>query len=390
MIGIVKRENRGIKMKPSDHKNLDQVIDEMVEVVEHSKDEIYEITEESRREYKTLSEQLEEIRLKVKQLITDSEQLEKKERLARNRLAQVSENFNIYSEEEIREVYEKTHALQTELKMKRERELSLRHRRDYIERRLKSLEQMIERGTSLVSKVSIISTYLTDDFKQIGDLIQDANQKQSFGLKIIEAQEEERRRISREIHDGPAQMLANILLRADLVDRTFRERSREEAMTEIKSMRTMVRSSLYEVRRIIYDLRPMALDDLGLIPTIRKYLANMEDYNQITIVLSEQGQFEGLASKYEVALFRMIQESVQNAVKHASPTLIQVNIYVDKTDVSVSVRDDGVGFDVHQKKDKSFGLIGMRERVEMLDGDLELNSTIGKGTSIYIKIPLKN
>ncbi|MBM7540014.1 sensor histidine kinase [Amphibacillus cookii] len=377
-------------MKPSDHKNLDQVIDEMVEVVEHSKDEIYEITEESRREYKTLSEQLEEIRLKVKQLITDSEQLEKKERLARNRLAQVSENFNIYSEEEIREVYEKTHALQTELKMKRERELSLRHRRDYIERRLKSLEQMIERGTSLVSKVSIISTYLTDDFKQIGDLIQDANQKQSFGLKIIEAQEEERRRISREIHDGPAQMLANILLRADLVDRTFRERSREEAMTEIKSMRTMVRSSLYEVRRIIYDLRPMALDDLGLIPTIRKYLANMEDYNQITIVLSEQGQFEGLASKYEVALFRMIQESVQNAVKHASPTLIQVNIYVDKTDVSVSVRDDGVGFDVHQKKDKSFGLIGMRERVEMLDGDLELNSTIGKGTSIYIKIPLKN
>ncbi|WP_187682930.1 sensor histidine kinase [Amphibacillus jilinensis] len=377
-------------MKPSDHKNLDQVIDEMVEVVEHSKDEIYEITEESRREYKTLSEQLEEIRLKVKQLITDSEQLEKKERLARNRLAQVSENFNIYSEEEIREVYEKTHALQTELKMKRERELSLRHRRDYIERRLKSLEQMIERGTSLVSKVSIISTYLTDDFKQIGDLIEDANQKQSFGLKIIEAQEEERRRISREIHDGPAQMLANILLRADLVDRTFRERSREEAMTEIKSMRTMVRSSLYEVRRIIYDLRPMALDDLGLIPTIRKYLANMEDYNQITIVLSEQGRFEGLASKYEVALFRMIQESVQNAVKHASPTLIQVNIYVDKTDVSVSVRDDGVGFDVNQKKDKSFGLIGMRERVEMLDGDLELNSTIGKGTSIYIKIPLKN
>ncbi len=390
MIGIVKRENRGIEMKPSDHKNLDQVIDEMVEVVEHSKDEIYEITEESRREYKTLSEQLEEIRLKVKQLITDSEQLEKKERLARNRLAQVSENFNIYSEEEIREVYEKTHALQTELKMKRERELSLRHRRDYIERRLKSLEQMIERGTSLVSKVSIISTYLTDDFKQIGDLIEDANQKQSFGLKIIEAQEEERRRISREIHDGPAQMLANILLRADLVDRTFRERSREEAMTEIKSMRTMVRSSLYEVRRIIYDLRPMALDDLGLIPTIRKYLANMEDYNQITIVLSEQGRFEGLASKYEVALFRMIQESVQNAVKHASPTLIQVNIYVDKTDVSVSVRDDGVGFDVNQKKDKSFGLIGMRERVEMLDGDLELNSTIGKGTSIYIKIPLKN
>ncbi|WP_440894767.1 sensor histidine kinase [Amphibacillus sp. Q70] len=376
-------------MKQINEKNFDQIIDGMLGVVDKSKDELYELTEASREEQKTLTRDLKETRQQVKDTIVQGEQLEKQERIYRNRLAQVSKNFNVYSEKEIKDVYETAHDLQTELKMVRERETSLRQKRDFIERRLKSLDQIIDKGSALVSKVSVISNYLTDDFKQIGDLIEDANQKQTFGLKIIEAQEEERRRISREIHDGPAQMLANILLRADLVDRTFRERSQEEAMKEMKSMRSMVHTSLHEVRRIIYDLRPMALDDLGLVPTIRKYLANVEDYHKITITSSEQGCFNQLTAKYEVALFRLIQESVQNAVKHAVPKSIQVNISIDNNQVATSIRDDGVGFDINKKKEQSFGLIGMRERVEMLDGQLEINSKIGQGTTIYIKIPLK-
>ncbi|MBU5594100.1 sensor histidine kinase [Amphibacillus sp. MSJ-3] len=377
-------------MKQINERNFDQIIESMLGVVDKSKDEIYELTESSREEQKSLTQELEEIRQKVKEMIARGDQLEKQERIYRNRLAQVSKNFNVYTEKEIKDVYVTTHDIQAELKMVREREISLRQQRDFIERRLKSLERIIGKGATLVSKVSIISNYLTDDFKQIGDLIEDANQKQAFGLKIIEAQEEERRRISREIHDGPAQMLANILLRADLVDRTFRERSHEEAMKEMKSMRSMVRTSLGEVRRIIYDLRPMALDDLGLVPTIRKYLANVEDYHKITINLSEQGCFDQLDAKYEVALFRLIQEAVQNAVKHASPTVIQVNISMDNNQVSALIRDDGVGFDINQKKDNSFGLIGMRERVEMLAGQLKIKSKIGQGTTIYVKVPLKN
>lgn len=377
-----------IEMKKTDDKALDKIIDEMVETVKNSKDEIYQITEESREEYSLLSEQLVVIKKEVEELISQSDILEHKEKLSRNRLATVSENFDKYSEAEIRDAYEKTHELQSELKMKQEREKSLRHRRDYIERRLKVLQQMIERASGLVSKVSVVLNYLTEDFKKVSDIIQDAHQKQHFGLRIIEAQEEERRKLSREIHDGPAQMLANILLRSDLVDRTFRERSPEEAIKEMKSVRSMVRSSLYEVRRIIYDLRPMALDDLGLVPTIRKYLANLEDYNQIHIRFIEKGRFHELNSKYEVALFRLIQEAVQNAIKHAKSKLITVNLTITKEFVSARVKDDGVGFDQEIEKDKSFGLIGMRERVEMLEGDLEIKSVIGDGTVIYIKIPL--
>ena len=377
-------------MKQLNEKSFDKIVDGMLEVVDKSKDEIYQLTESSREEHKLLSDEIEQTRKAIEYLIVEGDELERKERLYRNRLAQVSKNFNIYSEEQIKEVYETAHEIQTKLKMVREREITLRQKRDFIERRLQSLEQMIEKGTALVSKVSVISNYLNNDFKQISDLIDNANQKQSFGLKIIEAQEEERKRISREIHDGPAQMLANILLRADLVERTYRERSGEEALVEMKNMRLMVRDSLQEVRRIIYDLRPMALDDLGLIPTIRKYLANVEDYHQINISLSEQGIQGRFDSKYEVALFRLIQESIQNAVKHGAPKNIHVNFRIEKNQIFLLIRDDGIGFDLESKKENSFGLIGMRERVEMLDGEFSIKSQIGQGTTVYVKIPLKD
>lgn len=387
---MAKKQTSHKKNPGANIKGLDDIIDEMVEAVHNSKDEIYNITEQAREEYDTLTEKIMQLRSEIETIITDSDLLERKERVARQRLATVSENFSMYSEKEIQEVYETAHNLQVEYRMKQEREQSLRKERDEIERRLKSIDETIERAESLVGKVSIVLNYLTDDFKEITSLIEDAKEKQMFGLKIIEAQEEERRRISREIHDGPAQMLANVLIRADIVDRTYRERSPEEALVEIKSMRKMVRQSLYEVRRIIYDLRPMALDDLGLVPTIRKYLQTIGEYHDITINFKEQSNQDRLEEKYEVAIFRLTQEAVQNAIKHAEASEIEVKLVVSPSRVNVTVKDDGKGFTLGEAKSQSFGLIGMRERVDMLDGTLELTSKPGKGTHVFINIPLTN
>ncbi|MFP7171061.1 sensor histidine kinase [Terribacillus sp. 7520-G] len=369
-------------------KALDRIINEMVEAVENSKDEIFYIGEESRMEYEQLLTDLQLTKEKVADMIKEGDQLEQKVRYSKMRLSDVSRDFDRYSEEEIREVYEQTHKLQIELRMSREKEKLLRERRDEIQRRLQGLELKMKRAEGLVGKISVVLNYLNDDFKQVSQLIHDAKEKQEFGLKIIEAQEEERRRLSREMHDGPAQMLANILLRSELVDRTFRERSTEEALLEIQNMRKMVRSSLYEVRRIIYDLRPMALDDLGLLPTIKKYLANIEEFNNIHIDFTALKAEKRLDPKYEVALFRLTQEAVQNAVKHAEPTSIKVRLEVMQELVVISIVDDGKGFDVTVKKENSFGIIGMRERVEMLDGSISFHSEIGKGTRVLIKVPL--
>src|SRR5690606_11468296 len=244
-----------------------------------------------------------------------------------------------------------------------------------------------KRAENLANKISVILTYLTDDFKQVNEMIEEAKEKQEFGLKIIEVQEEERKRISREIHDGPAQMLANILLRSELVDRTFREGSPEDALAEIKSMRKMVRSSLYEVRRIIYDLRPMALDDLGLIPTIKKYVNTTAEYNNVKIEFTSIGEVKRINQKYEIAFFRLAQEAIQNAVKHAEATLITVKIEICSRNLNLVITDNGKGFDPTIKRDKSFGLMGMKERVEMFDGIIDINSTIGLGTKIVIRVP---
>lgn len=370
-----------------EEKALDYVIDDMIDVVQNSKDEIFNISEEARGEYENLLRELKETKEKVIEHINDGDALEQKVKYSRQRLSEVSKYFDRHSESEIREVYENTHMMQTKLAMLRQEEKGLRDRRDDLERRLLTLDQTIERAEGLASKISVILTYLNDDFKQVNEMIEEAKEKQEFGLKIIEAQEDERRKISREIHDGPAQMLANILLRSELVDRTFREGTVDDALKEIKSVRKMIRSSLYEVRRIIYDLRPMALDDLGLIPTIKKYVATIADYNDTEIEFSTMGLEKRLNQKYEIAFFRLVQESIQNAIKHAEATLIKVKLDVGAKDLVMVINDNGKGFDPALKRDKSFGLIGMRERVEMLNGKLTINSTIGEGTKIMIKVP---
>lgn len=371
----------------TDEKKLDIVIDEMVDAVEKSKDEIFTISESARKEHELLSRELQTTIEKVHHFIGSGDQLERKVQLSKQRLSQVNKFFDRYSEDEIKAVYENTHALQTELATMRTEEKNLRQKRDDLERRLASLDNTIERAQGLAGKVSVVLQYLNDDFRKVNEILTEAQEKEAFGLKIIEAQEEERRKISREIHDGPAQMLANILLRSEIVDRTFRSGRSEEALLEIKSVRKMIRSSLYEVRRIIYDLRPMALDDLGLIPTLTKYLATTEDYNDVEINFTAFGEENRLNSKYEVAFFRLIQEGVQNAIKHADPTIIKVKLEIGKQVLNVSIQDNGKGFDPAIRPEKSFGLIGMKERVEMFDGTLRIDSEIGKGTTIRIQVP---
>lgn len=368
-------------------KAIDLIIEEMVSVVKSSKNEIFNISEEARQEYETLKIELDRTKELVMKYIMEGDELERQVRVSRKRLAIVSKDFESYSEQDIHRVYEETHELQLKLIMLREKEESLRKKRDDLERRLVNLYGTIERAERVTSKISVIENYLEEDFYQVNELIESAKEKQAFGLKIIEAQEEERRRLSREIHDGPAQMLANILLRSEIIERSLKSGKREEAVMELKSVRGMVRSSLYEVRKIIYDLRPMALDDLGLIPTIRKYIANLTDFHKVEIDFVVIGEEKRLQQKYEIALFRMMQESVQNAIKHARPSLIQIKLQIQKDFVIMVVKDDGCGFDVNVKKEGSFGLIGMNERVDMLGGELEIKSKPNAGTTVMIRVP---
>ncbi|WP_407966260.1 two-component sensor histidine kinase DegS [Bacillus velezensis] len=377
-----------------DSKVLDSILMKMLKTVDGSKDEVFQIGEQSRQQYEQLVEELKQIKQQVYEVIELGDKLEVHMRHARNRLSEVSRNFHKFSEEEIRNAYEKAHKLQVELTMIQQREKQLRERRDDLERRLLGLQEIIERSESLVSQITVVLNYLNQDLRQVGLLLADAQAKQDFGLRIIEAQEEERKRVSREIHDGPAQMLANVMMRSELIERIFRDRGTEDGFQEIRNLRQNVRNALYEVRRIIYDLRPMALDDLGLIPTLRKYLYTTEEYNgKVKIHFQCIGDTENqrLAPQFEVALFRLAQEAVTNALKHSESEEITVKVEVTADFVVLIIKDNGKGFDIKdakQKKNKSFGLLGMKERVDLLEGTITIDSKIGLGTFIMIKVPL--
>lgn len=369
-------------------KSIDEIREEMIETVTCSKGDIFRISEKCRQDYDNMTTELDNIKQMMVKLNDEGDQLEKQVHHARVMLSEVSMNIKKYSEEEVRDAYEKAHQLQMDLSINWQYKKQLLDKRDDLERRLFGLVDTIDRADQLISQISVVMNYLQSDLKQVGEV---AKAKQDFGLKIIEAQEEERKRLSREIHDGPAQMLANVIVRSDLIERVYRDRGVEEAFLEIDSFKKMVRSALYEVRRIIYDLRPMALDDLGLVPTLRKYLRTIEEYhNHSKISFENIGLERRLPTKYEVALFRMIQESVQNALKHANACEIKVRLEITNSTISVLIKDNGVGFDINHKKPESFGMIGMRERVDLLDGEITFDSKIGKGTEVLIHVPLIN
>ncbi|WP_010631867.1 sensor histidine kinase [Sporolactobacillus vineae] len=373
-----------------DEKHLDKIVQSMIENVSDSKTQIFEIGEGSRKEYESLTKELRQMKQRLAETIRRSDQLEIDARKSRSHLAEISRDFNKYGEKDIQTAYEQANTIQNDLSVVRQMEKEMKARRNDLERRLVQLKATIQKADHLVGQVTVVLNYLTSDLQQVGEVVASAREQRALGLKIIEALEEERKRLSREIHDGPAQTLAQVLLGLDVVERVGQREGDEAARRELVKYRVMVKDALAEVRRIIYDLRPMSLDDLGLVPTLQKYFHRVDsDYPAIAISFNSMGTVRRLQSRIEAALFRLIQEAVQNACIHARPKAIRIRIDYRKDKIVILVKDDGDGFDPSLKKEGSYGLIGMHERADLLNGELTILSTPGKGTSVMVEIPLQ-
>lgn len=370
--------------------DLNRVIKSAIQTMESSKEQIFEIAEFAKKEEENIRKDLEVIVKEVQDVILLHDHFELDYRKRRAQLVMVSRDFSNYSEEDIRNAYEDAYRIQTELRVTAEREQYLKKRRDELFLRLKDLEVTLDRADTLMSQVGVVLSYLQGDISRVGEELQEAKDVQAFGLTIIEAQEEERRRVSREIHDGPAQSMANVVMRAELAERMMGQGNIEEARLELRNLKSAVRNSLADVRRIIYDLRPMALDDLGLIPALRRFV---EAYGSPDKSFRIDFQFTGLEvrlpSSFEVAIYRLVQESMNNIAKHARAKKVEIHVDFGTDATKILVRDDGIGFDYDPVVgDKRMGIVGMRERVKLLAGELDIDSSRGKGTTITIVIPL--
>jgi len=375
--------------------DIDRVIKNAVNVMEESKYQIFEIAESARQELTSLNQELESIMKETTETIDKVDRLELEYRRARIRLTEVSKDFIRYKEADIKSAYEKATSIQLDLMVFREKESYLKARRDDLQKRVKNVELSVERAETISSQINVVLEYLSGDLNQVTRILESAKNRQLIGLKIILAQEEERKRIAREIHDGPAQSLANLVLRTEIAERMLAKQEFRMVQDELIDLKGQVRSGLEEIRKIIFNLRPMALDDLGLVPTLRKYVQDFEEKTKIRTVFDTLGREVRLPSAMEAAIYRLVQEAFTNAMKHASASYVSLEIMYQTNMVKITVNDNGVGFSLEQIEAKTkdsthFGLIGMRERVELLDGRMEIESEKGRGTKVTIHIPINS
>jgi two-component system sensor histidine kinase DegS len=210
-------------------------------------------------------------------------------------------------------------------------------------------------------------------------------------VRIIEAQEQERQRLVRLLHDGPAQSLTNLILQAEICERVF-DTDAKRARTELGELKTAVTTTFQKVRDYMFDLRPMMLDDLGLMPTLRRYVDNFNEKSGVPAVLTITGNERRFASYKEVVIFRVVQELLANVRTHAHATRVQVLLDVAEDVAQVAVEDNGSGFNVAEvlnaSQPKGIGLTTLRERIAMLGGDLRIESAIGRGTKVTLQMPI--
>jgi signal transduction histidine kinase len=204
--------------------------------------------------------------------------------------------------------------------------------------------------------------------------------------RVVSAQELERRRLARELHDETGQALTSILLSLSALEEVHDERELHAAVGEV---RELVRSTLQDVRQLAVELRPKVLDDFGLVAALERLTQSFGEQTGISVHFQQLlPTARRLPPEVETALYRIVQESLTNIVKHARATSVSVVLTRKDDSVSVVVEDDGVGFEPARERDGGIGLAGMRERVALLGGRLAIESRPGAGTTFVAEVPL--
>ena len=217
--------------------------------------------------------------------------------------------------------------------------------------------------------------------------------------QVVGAQEAERQRIARELHDATGQSLTAVALGLRGVEKRLQQdeacEETEPIAGQIKELQSFSTNAIGELHRIISDLRPPQLDDLGLVAALRWYVKAYEQRRGIVVVFKVEGGETALLPEYKTVLFRIAQESLTNVAKHAEATQVQVDLSIRPTNVQLVIQDNGRGFDLQAvlpevSGQEGWGLVGIRERALLLGGQLKIDTAPGRGTRIQVDAPVAN
>lgn len=341
-------------------------------------DPVAAFLETTKVELAQVRDQGKEISLLVGQSQGEVEKLVQRNQAITAQLHQIQANFETVPREDIRTAYEAAQDTQQRLfTMRGQLEklqadaANLKRYADFLARTV----QLLEGGAEV----------------QTGDSGGGPGAKSPSELigQVVQAQEEERRKLSRQIHDGPAQSLSNFILQAEIALRLF-DSDPEKAREELSSLKASAATTFSHIRDYIFDLRPMMLDDLGLVPTVRRYTEAYKDKTGVNLSLVVTGSERRFEPHVEVLVFRAVQELLGNVRDYAQATQVKVTVDLDDNQVKATVEDNGRGFDPESLKREDGGgrgLLMLRDRVEQAGGSIEFDAEAGKGSRIVVSIP---
>lgn len=340
-----------------------------------------QLGEEARTELEQAQKELKEIDLLLQQTSAEVDRLGQRNAQATSNLKHMEASLDTVPRVELQTAYTAALDAQKRMFMMRGQLEKLQSDQNNIGRYVTYLRKVTEALTQLPDKAAPASPSAAPEGDTASPSI----------VRIIEAQEQERQRLVRQLHDGPAQSLTNLILQAEICERVF-DTDANRARQELGELKTAVTSTFQKVRDYMFDLRPMMLDDLGLIPTIRRYIDHYNEKSSIPAVLTVTGNERRFAPYKEVVIFRVIQELLANVRAHSHATRAQVFLDVNDDLIQVTVEDNGSGFNVAEvlnaQQPKGIGLSTLRERVTMLGGDIRIDSAVGRGSKIVLQMSI--
>lgn len=255
----------------------------------------------------------------------------------------------------------------------------------------KQIEVQKQRYQNCLDKLDELSAFIKETKDQIGEKKEEEDE--FYRLTLLETQENERQRISRELHDSTVQNLTSLVHKTELCSKLV-ELDPVRCKLELNMMSRTLRDIINETREMIYNLRPMSFDDIGLDVTIERALDRLESSEAKKINFSVEGTPYQINPVIGITILRIIQEACSNSIKYAQASLIQVVLRYEEKKIYVSITDNGNGFDIKEndanpRQDNSgFGLSMMKERVYLLSGNITINSKINDGTKIVVEVPI--
>lgn len=269
-----------------------------------------------------------------------------------------------------------------------DREQSLRANHDHLSQKAQALQRVIKQLDQLVRQIDMSSATLSGG----GDGEPADPWVQALRSQIIMGREEERVRLAREVHDGPAQVMANALMGLEQCHNLLQDQRIDRLATLVDRLRGMAREGLHEVRQFIANLRPGLLAEQGLVAALHDYIRRYRDTCN-ALVTFETDALPRLATEIEVVLYRVVQEALHNAHKHARGAAVHVTLTVRQQQILLTIRDEGPGFDPREVARRagreSWGLTSMRERADLVGARFVVTSRLGYGTEVTVTLPLQ-